>query len=227
MTEEGFEMMFEMMPPIYIAIEGAIGVGKTTLATLLQPEYKAQLMLEVFEENPFLPLFYADPERYAFQVQIDFLLSRYHQQRTICEQVGELPLISDYLFAKDRLFARMNLQGHEWTTYDRLHNVLAEQIVLPDLVIYLRADVDTLMERIAHRGRPYERSMSRDYIARLAEEYDNFFDSYRATSRLTINTNHLNIVTRADHMAFIQQLIGQRLSSRKAKMAINMMGTEQ
>ena len=207
-------MLIERMPPIYIAIEGAIGVGKTTLASLLQPQYNASLMLEVFEENPFLSLFYQEPERYAFQVQIEFLLSRYHQQQAICEQAGKVSMVSDYLFAKDRLFAGMNLQGHEWRTYDRLHHVLAEQIAAPDLVIYLRANVDTLMARIAQRGRSYERSMSRDYIARLAEVYDGYFSSYTATPLLTIDTDNLNVITCPDDLALICHLIQQKMRRR-------------
>lgn len=207
-------MLIERMPPIYIAIEGAIGVGKTTLASLLQPQYKASLMLEVFEENPFLSLFYEDPERYAFQVQIEFLLSRYHQQQAICEQAGQVSMISDYLFAKDRLFAGMNLQGHEWQTYDRLHHALAEQIAVPDLVIYLRANVDTLMARIAQRGRSYERSMPRHYIARLAEVYEEFFSAYTTTPLLTIDTDNLNVITCPDDLALICHLIQQKIRRR-------------
>jgi deoxyadenosine/deoxycytidine kinase len=187
-----------MQPPIYIAIEGVIGVGKTTLARLLQPDYEAELMLEVFEQNPFLPLFYADPERYAFQTQIVFLLSRYRQQRALLERVGAVPLLSDYLFAKDRLFARLNLQGDEWATYEHLHQALSEQIARPNLVIFLRAEVETLMARITQRDRPYERGMSRDYIARLAQAYDRFFDSYASDSLLVIDTDDLNVLTRED-----------------------------
>ncbi|HEX8682970.1 MAG TPA: deoxynucleoside kinase, partial [Ardenticatenaceae bacterium] len=175
-----------------------IGVGKTTLARLLQPDYEAELMLEVFEQNPFLPLFYTDPERYAFQTQIFFLLNRYRQQRGLLERVGRVPLLSDYLFAKDQLFARLNLQGDEWATYEHLHQALADQIARPNLVIYLRAEVDTLMGRIAQRDRPYERGMSRDYITRLAQAYDRFFDSYASDSLLVIETDDLNLLTRED-----------------------------
>lgn len=206
-------MSVQLIPPVYIAIEGAIGVGKTTLASLLRSQYEANLMLEVFEENPFLPLFYQEPERYGFQVQIEFLLSRYHQQQAICEQAGSTSIISDYLFAKDRLFASLNLEGDEWRTYDRLHHVLAEQIASPDLVIYLRATVDTLMARIAARGRSYERSMSRDYITRLVKVYDDFFASYTSTSLLIIETDHLNVITRPADLALIQRLIEQKVEA--------------
>lgn len=197
--------------PIYIAIEGVIGVGKTTLATRLQDEYTATLVLEVFEENPFLPLFYADPERYGFQTQTVFLLSRYHQQRVVREQVGQVPLISDYLFAKDRLFARLNLHGDEWETYEQLHRTLAEQLILPDLTIYLRASVETLMARIARRGRSYERDMSRDYIARLAAEYDSFFGDYRATPLLIFETDGLDVVEQPDDWESLRARIRERV----------------
>ena len=132
---------------MYIAIEGAIGVGKTTLARLLQPSFDAGLLLEVFEENPFLSDFYSDRERYAFQTQIFFLLSRYHQQRRTVNDILSLDerLISDYTFEKDALFAQINLKGDELEMYNRVHEALAEKITIPDLIVYLRADTETLM----------------------------------------------------------------------------------
>lgn len=193
-----------MAAPLYIAIEGVIGVGKTTLARLLQPEFQVRLVLEVFEENPFLASFYADRERYAFQTQIFFLLSRYRQQAKIRELVGRVPLLTDYLFAKDQLFARLNLAGDELATYETLYHTLAEHIAVPDLVIYLRASVDTLMARIAARDRPYERGMPRDYIAALARAYDDFFASYTATPLLVIDTDDLNVVGNAEDLERIR-----------------------
>ena len=151
---------------MYIAIEGVIGVGKTTLARLLQPAFKADLLLEVFEENPFLSDFYSDRERYAFQTQIFFLLSRYHQQRRAVPAMLECgkDLIADYTFEKDALFALINLDGDELEMYYKVHEALAEKIPPPDLVVYLRADTDELMRRIALRDRPYERNMEFEYI---------------------------------------------------------------
>src|SRR5512136_410520 len=146
---------------MYIAIEGVIGVGKTTLARLLQPVFQSALVLEVFEENPFLSDFYADRQRYAFQTQIFFLLSRYYQQRRSVPEIlrrGD-SLITDYTFAKDALFARINLAGDELDMYYRVHDALAEKIPLPNLIIYLRANIDILMQRIASRDRPYERNL--------------------------------------------------------------------
>src|SRR5512132_1837683 len=134
---------------MYIAIEGVIGVGKTTLARLLQNAFNAEILLEVFEENPFLSDFYTDRARYAFQTQIFFLLSRYHQQRQLTNTPR--PLISDYMFDKDRLFAQVNLEGDELKTYYSVQEALAENISLPDIVVFLKADTNTLMSRITSR----------------------------------------------------------------------------
>ena len=144
---------------MYFAIEGVIGVGKTTLARLLQPQIEANLLLEVFEENPFLSNFYSDRARYAFQTQIFFLLSRYHQQNRNVPQLltQDLHLISDYTFEKDALFASINLKGDELEMYYRVHEALAEKMAAPALVVYFRASTDILLQRITMRDRPYER----------------------------------------------------------------------
>ena len=199
---------------MYIAIEGVIGVGKTTLARLLQPAFDAALLLEVFEENPFLSDFYADRERYAFQTQIFFLLSRYHQQR---RAVGELlaekdSLLSDYTFEKDALFARINLTGDELEMYYRVHGALAEKIVRPDLMLYLRASTDTLMARIIFRDRPYERNMERDYIHQLNLTYESFFSDQNLDSVvLTIDTDDLDYVRSPEALKFVENRIRQTL----------------
>ncbi|GAB4536196.1 MAG: hypothetical protein Kow0063_21370 [Anaerolineae bacterium] len=188
----------------YIAIEGVIGVGKTTLARLMRDSFQAELLLEVFEENPFLSDFYADRERYAFQTQIFFLLSRYRQQhRVIGSTLSHSTLISDYSFAKDRLFAHLNLAGDELEMYERVYHVLAEKIPTPDLVVFLRAEVDTLMDRIAMRDRPYERAMSREYIADLRVAYERFFADYHDAPVLAIDTDDLNWVSDPDALALV------------------------
>jgi deoxyguanosine kinase len=157
----------------YIAIEGVIGVGKTTLARLLQPHFEAKILLEVFEENPFLADFYQDRGRYAFQTQIFFLLSRYHQQhKAVPRALRKATLISDYTFAKDELFAWLNLKDDELAMYGRVHAALSEKIPKPDLIVYLRAEHETIMRRIAQRDRPYERDMDPGYIRELATAYD-------------------------------------------------------
>ncbi|OQY24179.1 MAG: hypothetical protein B6I34_03780 [Anaerolineaceae bacterium 4572_32.1] len=193
-----------MSDNFYLAIEGAIGVGKTTLARLLGRELGAELLLEVFEENPFLSDFYADRERYAFQTQIFFLLSRYRQQHRVIQQTLEqASLVSDYTFAKDRLFAELNLANDELHMYRRVHAIMAEKINLPNLVIYLRAGTDTLMERIALRDRSYERGMSRDYIDRLRVAYERFFSDYSDSPVLTIDTDNLNYIRDAEALAYV------------------------
>jgi deoxyguanosine kinase len=179
----------------YIAIEGAIGVGKTTLARILAEALPGEVLLEVFEENPFLSDFYADQARHAFQTQVFFLLSRYRQQHSvILESLGRCALISDYLFAKDWLFAHLNLVGDELAMYERVHAILGEQIPTPDLVVYLRASTDTLMRRIAVRDRSYERQMSRAYIDALRLAYDDFFAEYTQATVLSIETDALDYV---------------------------------
>jgi deoxyadenosine/deoxycytidine kinase/NTP pyrophosphatase (non-canonical NTP hydrolase) len=191
---------------VYIAIEGAIGVGKTTLARLIRDEFDAELLLEVFEENPFLTDFYADRERYAFQTQIFFLLSRYRQQqRVVPETLQRSSLISDYTFSKDRLFAHLNLKDDELEMYERVHAILAEKIVLPDLIVYLKADTDTLMKRIAFRDRTYEREMDRGYLEALRTAYERFFADYDQVPVLPIDTNKLDFVHNPQDLA---QVVG-------------------
>ncbi len=204
---------------MYVAIEGVIGVGKTTLVRLLQPIFQAALVLEVFEENPFLSDFYSDRQRYAFQTQIFFLLSRYYQQRRSVPEIlkrGE-SLITDYTFAKDALFATINLMGDELEMYYRVHDALAEKIPLPNLIVYLRADIDVLMQRIASRDRPYERNMEQDYIYQLIQAYDSFFIENHArnigesVAVLTLDTNDLDYIRRADDLKLVENRIRQSL----------------
>jgi deoxyguanosine kinase len=178
----------------YLAVEGVIGVGKTTLARLLQPEFDAQLLLEVFEENPFLSDFYRDRSRYAFQTQIFFLLSRYRQQQALLRSLEEGSVLSDCIFGKDRLFAQENLGGDELATYEQLYVALSGSVPRADLVVYLYAETDVLMERIAVRDRPYERSMSRDYIERLRQAYERFFGTYDESPVVRIDCSALDFV---------------------------------
>jgi deoxyguanosine kinase len=198
---------------MYIAIEGVIGVGKTSLARLLQPAFQSDLLLEVFEENPFLSSFYSDRERYAFQTQIFFLLSRYHQQRHATQQLAhQRSLISDYTFDKDALFASINLHGDELEMYYRVHQALAEKIIVTDLVVYLRADTEILMQRIALRDRSYERQIEMGYIQQLNQAYDAFFAAPPANLQvLSIDTNPLNFVSRSEDLKWVENRIRQAL----------------
>ena len=199
---------------MYVAIEGVIGVGKTTLARLLQPVFSAEVLLEVFEENPFLSDFYADRARYAFQTQIFFLLSRYRQQNNAVPQIlaSGKNLISDYTFAKDALFAGINLTGDELAMYHKVHEALGEKIPKPDLIVYLQASTGVLMGRIAFRDRPYERQMERDYIDELNKAYEAFFSkSFDHTPILKIDTNDLNIIQNHEHLKLIENRIRETL----------------
>ncbi len=197
-----------MQKNVYIAIEGVIGVGKTTLTRLAQKEFAAEILLEIFEENPFLARFYQDRKRYAFQTQIFFLLSRYQQQhQVIPAALQHANLISDYTFDKNMIFARLNIAGDELAMYERVHQIIATKIPTPDLVVYLRATTDVLMERIALRDRAYERAMEHEYIAALGEAYDEFFAHYTAAPVLKIDTDALDIVHRADDLRVVLQRI--------------------
>src|SRR5688572_4785330 len=199
---------------MYIAIEGVIGVGKTTLARLLQTNFEAEVLLEVFEENPFLSDFYGDRARYAFQTQIFFLLSRYRQQNNNVPKIlaDGKSLISDYTFAKDALFAGINLKGDELDMYHKVHEALGEKIPKPDLLVYLQANTETLMSRIAFRDRPYERQMERNYIAELNQAYDDFFSKpVDHTPVLKIESNDLNIVQNTEHLRLIENRIRETL----------------
>jgi deoxyguanosine kinase len=199
---------------MYVAIEGVIGVGKTTLARLLQARFDAELLLEIFEENPFLSDFYADRARYAFQTQIFFLLSRYRQQNSTVPEIlakGK-NLLADYTFTKDALFAGINLDGDELEMYHKVHEALGEKIPKPDLLVYLQASTDVLMQRIAYRDRPYERKMERSYIDELNHAYEDFFSKpYDSVPVLKIDTNTLNIIQTPEHLTLIENRIKQSL----------------
>jgi len=199
---------------MYFSIEGVIGVGKTTLARLLASPFQANLLLEVFEENPFLSDFYSDRARYAFQTQIFFLLSRYHQQHKAVADLtdGGRNLISDYTFEKDALFASINLQGDELQMYYKVHEALAEKIATPDLLVYLRASPDTLMQRIAMRDRPYERQMERGYIHELNQAYDHYYlNGSHVCPVLTIETDQMDFVRNMDDLRTVENRIRQSL----------------
>jgi deoxyguanosine kinase len=170
-------------------------VGKTTLARLVGARLGMPVLLERFEENPFLSSFYTDRDRYAFQTEIFVLLNRYRQQQSDVKPAVESGgLVADYLFAKTRLFAGMNLRGDEWDLFVQIFDALSQQIARPDLVIYLRASVDTLMSRIYQRDRLFERSMERDYIASLADAYDSSFNAFATSPLLTLDTDSLDLV---------------------------------
>ncbi|MCB0284076.1 MAG: deoxynucleoside kinase [Calditrichaeota bacterium] len=179
----------------YISIEGVIGAGKTSLAKKLCEWYGAHLVLEEFENNPFLADFYKDRRRYAFQTQIFFLLSRFRQQQELRQyDLFHSRIISDYIFQKDRIFATMNLDEAEMKLYDGLARIMEQQIAVPDFIIYLQASTTRLMSNIHKRNRDYERDMSESYIDELNKLYDSFFAHYNKTALITIHTDDMDFI---------------------------------
>ncbi|MCS5623705.1 MAG: deoxynucleoside kinase [Candidatus Marinimicrobia bacterium] len=200
----------------YIAIEGPIGVGKTSLAELLSKELGARLVLEDFEDNPFLPDFYNDPERFGFQTQLFFLLQRYRQQQDLRQvDMFQKLLITDYMFVKDRLFASLNLDDKEMHLYDTVASLLERNIIKPDLVIYLQADTDVLMKNIEKRGRNMERNVTWEYIDALNQVYTEYFFRYQDTPLVIINTNNIDFVENENDLKEVIDYIRQPVSGTK------------
>ena len=200
----------------YIAIEGPIGVGKSSLARLLSKELGARLVVEEFEENPFLPEFYVDAVRYAFQTQLFFLLQRYRQQQDLRQvDMFQKLLVTDYMFVKDRLFASLNLNEKEMQLYDTVANLLERNVINPDLVIYLQADTDTLMKNIAKRGREMEKNITYEYIDALNQVYTEFFFRYQDTPLVIINTNDIDFVHNKNDLEEVISYIRQPVSGTK------------
>ena len=195
------------MPGRYIAIEGVIGVGKTSLARLLAERMSARLLLEEPEANPFLEDFYKDPRRYAFQTQMFFLVSRYQELKEMRQpDLFHDAVVSDYLFQKDRIFANINLSDRELRLYDKVAPLLEEEIPAPDLVVYLQSSPEVIRSRIQQRGRHYEKAMDPNYTATLAEAYNYFFFHYREAPLLVVNTNEMNFV---DRRADLEELVAR------------------
>jgi len=182
--------------PAYIAVEGPIGVGKTSLVRLIAEETGARVVLEDVDENPFLREFYRDIKDKAFQTQLFFLLSRYRQQQIEFRQFDLFSkgVVSDYLFSKDRIFAYQNLDENELKIYEQVYSLLEQGVPRPDLVIYLQADTDALMERIRRRDREYERRVTREYIDELNKAYNRFFFQYGETPLLVIQTSDVDFI---------------------------------
>jgi deoxyguanosine kinase len=205
-----------MVEANYIVIEGVIGVGKTSLAKILAEKINARVVLEEVEDNPFLEDFYRDPARFAFQVQIFFLLSRYRQQMEFPQQdLFQQKTVSDYLFDKDKIFAYINLNEKELSLYERLWSFLYKDVPRPDLVIYLQANTETLMYRIRERNRSYERDISSEYIQRLNEAYNYFFFHYTESPLLVVNTAKIDFVHNPDDLEdLLEQIRKPHLGTR-------------
>ena len=197
-----------MKIPYHIAIEGTIGVGKTSLAKILGDRLDSKLVLEEFEENPFLVDFYKNSERYAFQTQLFFLLSRYRQQQQLQQtDLFSKTLVSDYMFVKDRIFAALNLDDKEMSLYNSVARILEKSVSLPDMVIFLQSDTDRLMENIKIRGREYEKMIDWKYIDVLNQMYNEYFFRYDASPLLIINTNDIDFVNNKNDLEEIIKFI--------------------
>jgi deoxyadenosine/deoxycytidine kinase len=186
----------------YIAIEGPIGVGKSSLVELLARDFNGRTLLEEVDGNPFLPRFYADIKKFALQTQLFFLLSRYQQQKEMFQQeLFSTTVVSDYLFAKDRIFAYLNLDENELSLYEQVYRLLDTRIPKPDLVIYLQASTEVLLKRIGRRNKDFERGIKEDYLERLVEAYNRYFFYYSDTPLLVVNTTDIDFVNNSADLA--------------------------
>jgi deoxyadenosine/deoxycytidine kinase len=179
----------------YIAVEGPIAVGKSSLAGALAQNYGARLVREPLEDNPFLARFYEEPQRYAFTAQLSFLIERYRQQQELVQMdLFQQATVADYLFAKDRIFAEITLSEDELALYDRIYGLLDARVRQPDLVVFLDADVDVLLRRLRKRARSFEKRLGREYLEKLAEAYRRFFHGYRDAPLLVVNSSDIDFV---------------------------------
>ncbi len=192
----------------YIVVEGPIGVGKSSLTHILAERFSARRVMEVVEENPFLSSFYTDRSKFAFQTQLFFLLSRFQQQQELSQQDLLHPVtVSDYLFAKDRIFACLNLDQNELALYDRIFDTLGTRVMKPDLVIYLQARLDVLLARIKKRGREFERRFDSEYLESLVKAYNDYFFHYSDTPLLVINTSDIDFVNNEEDLQNLLNVI--------------------
>lgn len=199
----------------YIAIEGPIGVGKTSLVQLLGEYFNAHTVLETVEDNPFLEGFYRNRERYAFQTEMFFLLSRYRQQMSLSQyNLFNRVTITDYIIDRNRIFAYINLNNEEIRLYEDVYSILKHKIPKPDLLIYLQADIDTLRKRIKMRGRVFEKNISDEYLDEVNKAFNNYFFHYTQSPILIVNANEINFVEKKEDL---KDLIKKILSHKKGR----------
>jgi len=207
----------------YIVVEGPIGVGKTTLAGALAEKLGGRLVAEAVEENPFLPSFYQDRRKHAFQAQLFFLLSRFQQQQELFQQdLFSQVTVSDYLFAKDRIFATLTLDPNELALYERVWELMGPRVVKPDLVVYLQARLDVLLARIRKRARDFERHFDAGYLDSLCKAYSDFFFHYEETPLLVVNASDIDIESEQD----LSPLVSVIRRHRKGRLDYNPLATK-
>lgn len=200
------------MPPRYIAIEGPIGAGKSSLARKLAGDLNARLVCESIDNNPFLPEFYKDRRKHALSTQILFLINRYQQQKELLQQdLFSNMIVCDYLFSKDRIFAAINLTKDETFLYEKIYSLLDAQLPKPDLVVFLQASIDVLKKRIRKRNLSFEKSIEDSYLEELSEAYNRFFFTYNETPLLTVNVSDIDFVKNdADYDKLIREIMSNK-----------------
>ncbi|PIP72550.1 MAG: deoxynucleoside kinase [Nitrospinae bacterium CG22_combo_CG10-13_8_21_14_all_47_10] len=206
-------MTHQTIEPRFIAVEGAIGAGKTSLVKLLEKKYGARVILEENDSNPFIAKFYEDQETYSFQTQIFFLLSRYNQYMELAQRdLFNSVVVIDYLFQRDKIFAQLNLEDHEYRLYEQIFSLIGSKTPKPDLVIFLQASTEVLLERVSKRNRDYEAFMDPDYLDSVNKAFNNFFFYYSDTPLLVINTNEIDFVEKkCDLEELINKINGHKL----------------
>ena len=216
-------MSQQTIEPRFIAVEGAIGAGKTSLVNLLEQQYSARVILEENDSNPFIAKFYEDQETYSFQTQIFFLLSRYNQYMELAQRdLFNSVIVIDYLFQRDKIFAQLNLEDHEYRLYEQIYNLISSKAPKPDLVIFLQASTEVLLERVSKRGREYESFMDPDYLDSVNKAFNNFFFYYSDTPLLVINTNEIDFV---EKKCDLEELINKVNSHKIGREYYNPLGS--
>ena len=216
-------MSQQTIEPRFIAVEGAIGAGKTSLVNLLEQQYGARVILEENDSNPFIAKFYEDQETYSFQTQIFFLLSRYNQYMELAQRdLFNSVVVIDYLFQRDKIFAQLNLEDHEYRLYEQIYNLISSKAPKPDLVIFLQASTEVLLERVSKRGRKYESFMDPDYLDSVNKAFNNFFFYYSDTPLLVINTNEIDFV---EKKCDLEELINKVNSHKIGREYYNPLGS--
>ncbi|MDE1044910.1 MAG: deoxynucleoside kinase [Nitrospinaceae bacterium] len=216
-------MSQQTIEPRFIAVEGAIGAGKTSLVNLLEQQYGARVILEENDSNPFIAKFYEDQETYSFQTQIFFLLSRYNQYMELAQRdLFNSVVVIDYLFQRDKIFAQLNLEDHEYRLYEQIYNLISSKAPKPDLVIFLQASTEVLLERVSKRGREYESFMDPDYLDSVNKAFNNFFFYYSDTPLLVINTNEIDFV---EKKCDLEELINKVNSHKIGREYYNPLGS--
>jgi deoxyguanosine kinase len=216
-------MTQQTIEPRFIAVEGAIGAGKTSLVNLLEQQYGARVILEENDSNPFIAKFYEDQETYSFQTQIFFLLSRYNQYMELAQRdLFNSVVVIDYLFQRDKIFAQLNLEDHEYRLYEQIYNLIGSKAPKPDLVIFLQASTKVLLERVSKRDREYELFMDPDYLDSVNKAFNNFFFYYSDTPLLVINTNEIDFV---EKKCDLEELINKVNSHKIGREYYNPLGS--